>query len=390
MISRFKGSSGTITVDYQTQDITAVGGSADDTVDYVSSKGTITFKPEEMRHELIIPIINRHNYDKAETFKVMLSNVKGPNEKAQLSEYHQCVVTIVHDGTTKTLIDKVSKVLNVNADKYKVGTSSWYEQFQNVWTVGDDVGVDGLVDGEEPEPIGTSDYVLHCLSLPFKLWFATCPPTDYAGGWACFVVALIYIGAVTVMISDLANLFGCVLGLENEITAITFVALGTSLPDTFASKTAAINDDNADASIGNVTGSNSVNVFLGLGLPWSLAAIYWSFEGENEEWNERYGSGDPEFEQDDELFKEDVYGQYNGFPGFVVPAGALGFSVIIFVICASTALATLAVRRAFLGCELGGDPFWAKVTAAFFLFLWTVYVVISSMQVKGNISTGPL
>ena len=33
--------------------------------------------------------------------------------------------------------------------------------------------------------------------------------------------------------------------------------------DTFASKTAAIQDETADASVGNVTGSNAVNVFLG-------------------------------------------------------------------------------------------------------------------------------
>ena len=33
--------------------------------------------------------------------------------------------------------------------------------------------------------------------------------------------------------------------------------------DTFASKTAAIEDETADASVGNVTGSNAVNVFLG-------------------------------------------------------------------------------------------------------------------------------
>jgi len=30
----------------------------------------------------------------------------------------------------------------------------------------------------------------------------------------------------------------------------------------------------ADNAVGNVTGSNSVNVFLGLGLPWVLASIY--------------------------------------------------------------------------------------------------------------------
>lgn len=42
-------------------------------------------------------------------------------------------------------------------------------------------------------------------------------------------------------------------------------------PDTFASKVAAIQDQYADASIGNVTGSNAVNVFLGIGVsPASL------------------------------------------------------------------------------------------------------------------------
>ena len=54
--------------------------------------------------------------------------------------------------------------------------------------------------------------------------------------------------------------------------------MGTSLPDTFASKIAAENEKTADNAIGNVTGSNSVNVFLGLGLPWVLAAIYWQLK----------------------------------------------------------------------------------------------------------------
>ena len=37
---------------------------------------------------------------------------------------------------------------------------------------------------------------------------------------------------------------------------------------------AAAQDENADASIGNITGSNSVNVFLGIGIPWVLATLY--------------------------------------------------------------------------------------------------------------------
>ena len=61
---------------------------------------------------------------------------------------------------------------------------------------------------------------------------------------------------------------------RSSFSAITFVALGTSLPDTFASKSAAVSERCADNAIGNVTGSNSVNVFLGLGLPWLIASVY--------------------------------------------------------------------------------------------------------------------
>lgn len=49
--------------------------------------------------------------------------------------------------------------------------------------------------------------------------------------------------------------------------------------DTFASKVAAIQDKYADASVGNVTGSNAVNVFLGIGLAWTMAAIYHGANG---------------------------------------------------------------------------------------------------------------
>merc|ERR1712182_166976 len=81
-----------------------------------------------------------------------------------------------------------------------------------------------------------------------------------------------------------------VMDVPDAITTITFVALGTSLPDTFASKAAAVNDEYADASIGNVTGSNSVNVFLGLGLPWFIGAIYWGSAPADivADWTERY------------------------------------------------------------------------------------------------------
>ena len=60
--------------------------------------------------------------------------------------------------------------------------------------------------------------------------FALVPPTNILGGWATFVVAIVFIGILTALIGDLANAFGCSAGLNADVTAITFVALGTSLP----------------------------------------------------------------------------------------------------------------------------------------------------------------
>ncbi|CAB0012747.1 unnamed protein product [Nesidiocoris tenuis] len=98
-------------------------------------------------------------------------------------------------------------------------------------------------------------------------------------GWICFWVSVAMIGVLTAVIGDVASHFGCSAGIRDSITAISAVALGTSLPDTFASKVSAIQDATADNSVGNVTGSNAVNVFLGIGIAWSIAALYHAWHG---------------------------------------------------------------------------------------------------------------
>merc|ERR1711957_181440 len=115
------------------------------------------------------------------------------------------------------------------------------------------------------------------ISMGWKLLFACVPPPKMCGGWAAFFGSLCFIALITLVVQEFANLLGCVLGIPNSVTAITLVALGTSLPDTFASVTAARGSKYADSAVGNITGSNSVNVFLGLGLPWVLAC-WWRLE----------------------------------------------------------------------------------------------------------------
>lgn len=53
---------------------------------------------------------------------------------------------------------------------------------------------------------------------------------DYWGGWACFVTSILMIGALTALVGDLASHFGCWIGLKDAVTAISFVAIGTSVP----------------------------------------------------------------------------------------------------------------------------------------------------------------
>ena len=56
--------------------------------------------------------------------------------------------------------------------------------------------------------------------------FAIVPPVHFCGGWLTFVCALIMMIFMTVVVGDLASIFGCLCTLEKPITAITFVALG--------------------------------------------------------------------------------------------------------------------------------------------------------------------
>ena len=121
-----------------------------------------------------------------------------------------------------------------------------------------------------------------------------------------------------------------------------------SISDTFASKVAAINDETADASVGNVQGSNAVNVFLGIGVAWSIAAIYHTANGSK----------------------------------FVVEGGSLGFSVLLFCILAVTCLSTMMWRRFSkkIGAELGGPQPYKKITSIFLATLWMSYIILSALE----------
>ncbi|KAM9717708.1 solute carrier family 8 member 4b isoform 2-T5 [Menidia menidia] len=362
-VLRTSGARGLVAVPYRTLDGSAKGGE-----DYELAAGKLEFQNDETMKIIEVKIIDDEEYEKNKTFTIELgepvlleigqkhgdSNENKPLVGAEeeevakmgcpsLGEHTQVEVIIEESYEFKNTVDKLIKKTNL---ALVVGSSSWREQFVNAVTVsaGDD---DEEESGEERLP-SCFDYIMHFLTVFWKVLFAFVPPTEYWNGWACFIVSISLIGVLTAVTGDLASHFGCTIGLKDSVTAVVFVALGTSVPDTFASKVAAIQDQYADASIGNVTGSNAVNVFLGIGVAWTIAAIAWRSKGKP----------------------------------FKVNPGNLAFSVTLFTILACLCVLVLLYRRraTVAGGELGGPRTCKLITSLLFISMWLIYILLASME----------
>jgi len=326
-VKRVNGSDDICRVNY-----TTVNGTAQAGIDYHHQSETLTFKSQEIEKEIKIEIIDKDRADKDLTFSLMLSS---PTNGSTIETGAKTCLVIISDDPEYTKAAKIAQdIMTKHLNFISLGSSSWSGQFSEAMTINGDI--------EEARGATTTDYVMHFLSFPWKVLFAFIPPTEIWAGWATFWVALSAIGIVTMIVGELASMWGCMVGLPDFGVALTLVALGTSLPDTFASKFAVIFSPDADAAITNVTGSNSVNIFLGLGLPWLIATIY------HDSTNTTYFS----------------------------PPGSIGFSVMIFTPLAFIALSFLVVRRYLLGAELGGNPTIAKLSACFLVFLWLFFLGI--------------
>ncbi|XP_051831122.1 sodium/calcium exchanger 1 isoform X1 [Antechinus flavipes] len=375
-VLRTSGARGNVIVPYKTIEGTARGGGED----FEDTCGELEFQNDEIVKTISVKIIDDEEYEKNKTFYieigeprlVEMSEKKGgftitgksryeDDDKQPLTskeeeerriaelgrpilgEHTKLEIIIEESYEFKSTVDKLIKKTNL---ALVVGTNTWREQFIEAITVSAGEDDDDDECGEEKLP-SCFDYVMHFLTVFWKVLFAFVPPTEYWNGWACFIVSILMIGLLTAFIGDLASHFGCTIGLKDSVTAVVFVALGTSVPDTFASKVAATQDQYADASIGNVTGSNAVNVFLGIGVAWSIAAIYHAAHGEE----------------------------------FEVSPGTLAFSVTLFTIFAFINVGVLLYRRRpEIGGELGGPRTAKLLTTSLFVLLWLLYIFFSSLE----------
>lgn len=99
--------------------------------------------------------------------------------------------------------------------------------------------------------------------------------------------------------------------------------------------------------------SNSVNIYVGIGVPWLIDTVY-NFIAYRE-------------------------------PLRIENAAGLSFSLLVFFSTSVGCIVVLVFRRLTLGAELGGPKLWAWVTSVYFMILWIIFVVLSSLRVSGII-----
>ncbi|XP_050263778.1 magnesium/proton exchanger 1 isoform X1 [Quercus robur] len=191
------------------------------------------------------------------------------------------------------------------------------------------------------------------LLVPWRLLFAFVPPYHIAHGWIAFICSLLFISGIAYAVTQLTDLISCVTGINSYVIAFTALAAGTSWPDLVASKIAAERQTTADSAIANITCSNSVNIYVGIGIPWLIDTAY-NFV----------------------VYRE---------PLRIQNAEGLSFSLLVFFATSVGCIAVLVYRRVTLGAELGGPRLWAWVTCVYFMLLWIIFVVLSSLKVSGII-----
>ncbi|TMW64130.1 hypothetical protein Poli38472_014247 [Pythium oligandrum] len=92
------------------------------------------------------------------------------------------------------------------------------------------------------------------------------------GFTSTFVLAIVWIAALSHFTVIWATKFGCIAGIPSALMGLTIIAAGTSIPDALSSILVA-RDGQGDMAVSNAVGSNVFDILLGLGLPFFLSNL---------------------------------------------------------------------------------------------------------------------
>jgi len=89
----------------------------------------------------------------------------------------------------------------------------------------------------------------------------------------CFILTLVWIGAISYGIAWMITDIGKTMGVTDSVMGLTFLAVGTSIPELFSSYIVA-KQGKGSMAVSNSIGSNTFDILVCLGIPWFVAAIH--------------------------------------------------------------------------------------------------------------------
>jgi len=90
--------------------------------------------------------------------------------------------------------------------------------------------------------------------------------------WATFFLSLVHITWMSYFMVELMTKLGCIFHISDTVMGLTFLAMGTSIPDALGSLAVAAKGE-GDMAVSNAVGSNVFDICMGLGLPWFIKCV---------------------------------------------------------------------------------------------------------------------
>ena len=132
-----------------------------------------------------------------------------------------------------------------------------------------------LKEGVWYAPTSTVDWIVAIGGFPFRFLFhytipnAENPSAPRLSCWLTFVISLVYLGIFSLILIVCSQKLGCLLGMDEAMVGVTFLALSSGLPDAmtiiFISRAG-----KGNMAVAGVLGANTFDVLIALGLPWLL------------------------------------------------------------------------------------------------------------------------
>lgn len=135
-----------------------------------------------------------------------------------------------------------------------------------------------------PQGKGVFAHLWWILFFPFNLiFFLTIPDVRFGGKCAklyplSFVLCIAWIGAISYVLTWMITVIGFTIGVPDSVMGLTFLAVGTSVPEVVSSLIVA-RQGKGSMAVSNSIGSNTFDILLCLGLPWLVKSLMTGYDG---------------------------------------------------------------------------------------------------------------